>query len=135
MPKKWLPAALALAPAVLPLAACQPPPPETPLWLNTAVGAPPNCPQIAWRISVMNIEQTIGLAGTAWFTDGSGISQVRGAATTEGRFNLVVTPISGNGPRGEVSGFRYKDGSTDIRLTGPGCSNVNVRVPPGATQT
>ena len=117
--------------------ACQPPPPppEGPLWLNTATNAPKDCPSIAWRISVMDIAQTVGLRGTVWFTDGSGTSTARGAATTAGRFELTLTPQSGNGPSGRVTGVRYPDGSTDIRMTGPGCSNVNVRVPPGASQT
>ncbi len=119
----------------LAVSACQQPPPEGPLWLNTALNARPDCPAMAWRISVMDIEQTVGLRGTVWFVDGSGTSVARGAATTAGRFDLNVTPTSGNGPSGRVTGFRFPDGSTAIRMTGTGCSNVDVRVPAGATET
>ena len=90
---------------------------------------------MSWHLSVMNIGATLGVNGVIWYTDGSGISSARGAATTDGRFDMVVTPVSGNGPRGRVSGRRLPNGAIEVHMNGKGCSHLDTVLPPGATQT
>lgn len=127
------------------VASCQSAPPlqattaRPALWADTGIAEHDaeneHCPPMSWHLSAMSIGATIGLNGVIWYTDGSGISSARGAATTDGRFDMVVTPVTGNGPRGRVSGRRNPDGSIDVRMNGTGCSHLDMRLPPGATQT
>lgn len=146
---------MALGALLLAAGGCQGPPPAPPapvastppapaasksrLWADTGIAARneqgKDCPPMSWDVAGMYIGATIGLRGVIWFTDGSGTSSARGAATSDGRFDMVVRPISGNGPRGQVSGRRYPDGSIEVHMNGSGCSHLDTVLPPGATRT
>ncbi len=147
----------ALGALVLAAGGCQGPPPAAPtpvasappttaapasksrLWADTGIAARreqgKDCPPMSWDVAGTYIGATIGLRGVIWFTDGSGTSSARGAAGPDGRFDMTVRPISGNGPRGQVSGRRYPDGSIEVHMNGTGCSHLDVVLPPGATRT
>ena len=144
----------ALGALLLAAGGCQAPPPPAPiaaapattapagqsrLWADTGIAARneggKNCPPMSWDIAGSYIGATIGLRGVIWFTDGSGTSSARGAAGPDGSFDMTVRPISGNGPRGQVRGRRYPDGSIEVHMNGTGCSHLDTVLPPGATRT
>ncbi len=77
----------------------------------------PGCPPVV--LHVLRSGQT--LSGVVFFKDGSGVSSVQG--TTDGtNVNWTMTPMSGNGPKGEVTGRVSPQGSLRLQLTGTNCT-------------
>ncbi len=77
----------------------------------------PGCPPAV--LHILRSGQT--LSGVVFFKDGSGTSSVNG--TTDGtNVNWTMTPISGNGPKGEVTGRVSPQGSLQLQMTGTNCT-------------
>ena len=85
--------------------------------------AKPGC-----RAAVLHIvREGSELTGVVFFKDGSGVSTVHGS--TDGRtLQWTMTPASGNGPTGEVTGQISPQGSLTARLTGSNCT-LDTTVP------
>jgi hypothetical protein len=78
--------------------------------------AQPGCP--AAVLHILRSGQT--LSGVVFFKDGSGTSSVSG--TTDGtKVNFTMTPMSGNGPKGDVTGQVSPQGSLQLQLVGTNC--------------
>lgn len=89
------------------------------------------CPGITWRL-VRNPKGEVH--GYATYSDLSGVSFVKGALDAQGNFKLDLTPTGiGAGPSGEATGHRAANGEVDGTLTGSGCANATIRLPPGLT--
>ena len=79
--------------------------------------AKPGC-----RAVVLHIVREGGeLSGVVFFKDGSGVSTVKGS--TDGHtLQWTMTPASGNGPSGQVTGQVSSAGSLTARLAGTNCT-------------
>ncbi len=79
--------------------------------------AKPGC-----RPVVLHIVREGGeLTGVVFFKDGSGVSTVQGS--TDGHtLQWTMTPVTGKGPSGQVTGQVSPQGSLTARLTGSNCT-------------
>ena len=95
------------------------------------------CAPIEWHIVPVASGGAVALNGVAYFSDMSGISTIKGMITAEGAISAMVTPVSGNGPAGAVSGMRSGTG-THVEMNGVGCSKANfdlMQLTPGPMRT
>ena len=83
------------------------------------------CPNLQWRIA-RHDDGTA--AGIAWYSDLSGVSQIKGSSDAAGEFHLQLTSLQGKGPVGTVVGHRAPDGGLVADLTGEGCANMHFTV-------
>lgn len=86
------------------------------------------CPGITWRL-VRNPKGEVH--GYATYADLSGVSFVKGMLGADGNFKLDLTPTGiGAGPSGHATGHRAANGEVDGTLTGSGCANATIAIPP-----
>jgi len=93
-----------------------------------------NCPGVMWDIvrSAGPDKNTIILSGPVWNLDGSGTSMAKGEAHPDGSFSMTLTAIQGNGPAGQVTGVRNRNGNGHATLAGSGsCNNMTINLRPG----
>ncbi len=79
--------------------------------------AKPGC-----RAAVLHIVREGGeLSGVVFFKEGSGVSSVKGS--TDGRtLQWTMTPVSGEGPKGDVTGQVSSTGNLAAHLAGTNCT-------------
>ena len=79
--------------------------------------AKPGC-----RAAVLHIvREGNALSGVVFFKDGSGVSSVKGTSDGQ-KFSWTMSPLSGSGPSGEVSGQIDQQGSLTAHLEGTNCT-------------
>jgi hypothetical protein len=86
------------------------------------------CPTTEWHIKPVPAKGPATIVGVAYFSDMSGISQIKGTRTADGKISGTVTSIDGTGPSGSFTGTRTAT-MTHVELDGTGCSRhvVNIR--------
>ncbi|HTU56062.1 MAG TPA: hypothetical protein VMF62_19015 [Acetobacteraceae bacterium] len=85
------------------------------------------CPFISWRLANNNGQ----IRGWAEYSDLSGVSYVTGTMDSSGHFTLTLTKTAiGDGPVGTVTGMRSANGRIVATLTGQGCANNSIDIPP-----
>ena len=83
----------------------------------------PGCPAVVLHL----VRENETVSGVVFFKDGSGLSSVMGQ--TNGRaFNWTLTPVRGDGPKGQVSGQVTSEGALSAHLEGTNCT-LNTVVP------
>lgn len=87
----------------------------------------PRCRSIGWHVQPVSRTLPASITGVAYYSDMSGLSTIKRTVAADATINATVTPVSGNGPSGTVTGKRGK-GATDIVLTGPGCANAHMHL-------
>ncbi len=106
--------------------AAQPASAQTPGFVGNTASSVPGCPYISWRLANHNGQ----INGYAQYSDLTGISTVTGTMQSDGSFTLTLTKAIGNGPVGTVTGTRSPNGRIKATLTGEGCANNMVDIPP-----
>lgn len=86
----------------------------------------PGCPSIEWRVLPITAAPA-NINGVAYFSDMSGISQVKGTVAADGTISVTVTSVSGNGPAGTLTGKRTAK-TTHVDFTGQGCSKASFTI-------
>lgn len=84
----------------------------------------PQCPAIHYLLRELSDTPV----GYVWFGDASGMSKATGTMDLQsGRFHLTLTPLDGDGPKGEVTGVKERfTGTVTAELQGPGCSKLKL---------
>ena len=82
------------------------------------------CPTLEWHILPLPQGVASNINGVAFYTDMSGVSQIRGSIGTDGKIVATLSSVSGNGPAGNVTGGRVGNLS-HIELVGAGCANAS----------
>lgn len=108
-------------------------------WIHTGIpprkaGTAETCPAIMWDIERRPGEQkgTYTLRGPVWNEDGTGMSMATGELRPDRTFTFDVKSVMGKGLTGTVTGVLGRDGSRDLKMTGPGaCDNIELHLKPG----
>jgi hypothetical protein len=83
------------------------------------------CPYIVWDLASSYVGD---IHGMAYYSDLSGVSDVRGTVDSNGKLRLVLSQTdTGNGPVGTVDGA-VAGGHLVGTLTGLGCANGKVDI-------
>lgn len=92
------------------------------------------CPGLTWHINREPAANGgLTLSGPIWMDSGKGVSFAQGSSDASGRFSLTVTPVSGQGPSGTLSGVRHPNGTVDLTATGTPCFSGTYHLKPGQT--
>ena len=95
-------------------------------WFSRTAPFQPTCPTIEWNvIPVVTLPAIVN--GVAYFSDMSGVSQIKGNVAADGTISATLTSVYGNGPAGTVTGTHAKAG-THFVLKGAGCSNTSFNM-------
>ncbi len=83
------------------------------------------CPYIVWDLASSFVGD---IHGIAYYSDLSGVSDVRGTVDSNGKLRLVLSQTdTGNGPVGSIDGAAA-GGHLVGTLTGLGCANGKVNI-------
>jgi hypothetical protein len=85
------------------------------------------CPSIMWRLARRDNGD---LTGIFYYSDVSGVSEVKGTMDQSGHFQVTLTSSMGQGPVGTVTGTKRPNGAVDATLTGEGCANAQLHFRP-----
>lgn len=88
----------------------------------------PGCPMVHWSLHGIGAANSGAFGGAVWYGDMSGFSNARGMIGKDGKFTAQVTPVSGAGPTGTITGTRAANGELVGSLNGAGCSRLEVRM-------
>ncbi len=84
------------------------------------------CPDLVWRL----VRNGGNVTGITFFSDMSGVSEVKGTVNDAGQFHLTMTPAMANGPSGTVDGTRRPNGAIQAQVRGQGCANMQLSMQP-----
>lgn len=102
--------------------------PPLPGFTGSTPSSVAGCPWIIWRLANSPNGEVHGIA---YYADMSGVSNVTGTISKDGKFDLTLTKTTiGNGPVGTVTGTANSKGHIVAKLTGEGCANNNVDIMP-----
>jgi len=127
--------ALALAPALIASGADAQAPAVTPGYTGSAASSVPGCPRLMWRLARNGAD----VNGVTYYSDMSGLSQVKGTVDPSGHFTLTLTSVMGNGPVATVTGQRGPvphgaaagaQGALVADIKGEGCANAHISMRP-----
>ena len=79
--------------------------------------AKPGCRSVVLHV----IREGGQLSGVAFYADGTGVSSVKGMSDGS-KFNWTMDSLSGNGPKGDVTGTISPQGALKATLTGTACT-------------
>jgi hypothetical protein len=99
----------------------------TPGYTGNVPSSVAGCPYIMWRVAR---HDNGDLAGIFYYSDMSGVSEVKGTMDQAGHFQLTLTSAMGQGPVGTVTGTKRPNGAVDATLTGEGCANAKLHFRP-----
>ena len=125
--------ALTLAPVLSPVAMAQGA--SKPGYTGSAVSSVPGCPKLVWRLA----RDGNNVNGIAYYSDLSGLSEVKGTVDQAGAFTLQLTSVMGNGPVATVTGHREAknplrteeaQGGLVAEMKGAGCANMHLTMRP-----
>ncbi|MFI4878273.1 MAG: hypothetical protein ACHP9U_05400 [Steroidobacterales bacterium] len=110
-------------------------------WIHTGIpprkaGTAETCPAIMWDIvrSPGAQKGTYTLRGPVWNEDGTGMSMATGELRPDRTFTFDINSVVGKGLTGTATGVLGRDGSRDLKMTGPGaCDNMELHLKPGQT--
>lgn len=124
---------LTVAPVLSPVAMAQTPTKQG--YVGTAASSVAGCPKLIWRLA----RDGDNVTGIAYYSDMSGVSQVKGTVDKDGAFTLQLTSSMGNGPVATVTGQRSaknaartleKQGALEANMVGTGCANMHLTMKP-----
>jgi len=96
-----------------------------PGFMGSSSSSVAGCPYIIWHLASSLVGD---IHGIAYYSDLSGVSEVRGTMDSNGKLRLVLSETdTGNGPVGSIDGVAA-GGHLVGTLTGLGCANGNVNI-------
>jgi hypothetical protein len=85
------------------------------------------CPNLMWRLARRDNGDVTGIF---YYSDMSGVSEVKGTIDQAGHFQLTMTSAMGQGPVGTVTGTKSRNGAVNATMTGDGCANAQLHFRP-----
>lgn len=95
-------------------------------YTGSAKSSVAGCPYIMWRLARHDNGDVTGIF---YYSDMSGVSQVKGTVDKAGHFQLTLASSMGQGPVGTVTGTKRGENVTAV-MTGEGCANAKFSVKP-----